>query len=587
MKHTFIKLGIFGIVLALLVGCLQDQTTSMVKEVEDQVTDTLMGIAPQIVDTLPKVELTHEEVQSLALLDTSFTVSEEEASSTVLSIIQELEQQNSGIGMKTAFRKPRTIASIKPFRRHKESLGKSSSASPEDTSSELYLINFADEQGFAVTSADRRVANGGLLAFVPEGNLLEGDTVDNPGMALFAEGLEEYIEEEKELFRERVEHLEPAIEKIAETLPDSIKEILLDSNQVSLRKKAGWEVINADTNRTLLWGLYLLYTYKKESEYVTSIKRPLSTVAWAQGDGVYGGDPIDDDLTYENTGVSCGNNKRPLSGCVATATAQIMAKYKHPKSIPKTRVKSVGSRKWTVPVRATTVDNGKRTLIAGTALNWNAMTADTSSRSSRLGYTGKRHISKLFAWIGEKVEMNYGCGESGSKNYKAADFLERQGYKVGRNRGYNFEDVVSSVDNGRMVLIRGYTEKNRSCTLFYCWNNYSNGHSWLIDGYMTRWYNVTTGMKLWTRDKSRLLWSPASSKTYFYDHFVHMNWGWGPGSYYNRQAEKGETYNGYFKSGVFSAFSKPISHKNENANFEKSDNHSRHFKYNLEGSRQL
>jgi hypothetical protein len=479
MKHTFIKLGIFGIVLALLAGCLQNHTTSTAQDVENQVADTSTSVESQIVDTLPKVELTHEEAQSLALLDTSFTVSEEEASSTVLSIIQELEQQNSGIGMKTTFRKPRTIASIKPFKRHKESLGKSSSTIPADTTSELYLINFADEQGFAVTSADRRVANGGLLAFVPEGNLNEGDTVDNPGMALFAEGLEEYIEEEKERFRERVEHLEPAIEKIAETLPDSIKEILLDSNQVSLRKKAGWEVIN-DEGRGVqsLWGLYIMYHYHIEKEYVRSIKPPISVVEWGQGDNVYkiGGDPIDDYLTYANTGVSCGYNRRPKAGCVATATAQIMAKYRYPA--------------W----------------INGRYMNWAPMSvypiAEYITNSDSRG-----DISTLFEWIGKEVGMKYGCKESNTLTSKGVDLLKRQGYHVGSKRGYNFNDVVSSINNGRMVLMQGFTGRHRPCFLGICATlNYNGGHAWVVDGYMTRWYTLATGIEIWSKNWSQLLY---------------------------------------------------------------------------------
>lgn len=64
------------------------------------------------------------------------------------------------------------------------------SRSENSDSSYIHIFNFEDNNGFAIMSGDKRVCP--VLAFVENGNLLEDEEVENPGFAIFLEGLAEY-----------------------------------------------------------------------------------------------------------------------------------------------------------------------------------------------------------------------------------------------------------------------------------------------------------------------------------------------------------------------------------------------------------
>lgn len=55
-----------------------------------------------------------------------------------------------------------------------------------------HVFNFEDDNGFAIMSGDRRVTP--LLALALDGSLHEGDTIDNPGLAMYLSKLGSYFE---------------------------------------------------------------------------------------------------------------------------------------------------------------------------------------------------------------------------------------------------------------------------------------------------------------------------------------------------------------------------------------------------------
>ena len=55
----------------------------------------------------------------------------------------------------------------------------------------FHIFNFEDESGFAIMSGDTRVTP--LLAYALEGNINQGDTIDNPGLALYMSRLSSYF----------------------------------------------------------------------------------------------------------------------------------------------------------------------------------------------------------------------------------------------------------------------------------------------------------------------------------------------------------------------------------------------------------
>ena len=55
----------------------------------------------------------------------------------------------------------------------------------------FHIFNFEDESGFAIMSGDTRVTP--LLAYALEGNINQGDTIDNPGLAIYLSRLNTYF----------------------------------------------------------------------------------------------------------------------------------------------------------------------------------------------------------------------------------------------------------------------------------------------------------------------------------------------------------------------------------------------------------
>lgn len=89
----------------------------------------------------------------------------------------------------------RHIASMVALRGEKESKVKTKAGSNDGAEVEMpdtlaYLFNFADNSGFTIIAADTRVANP-VLCYTGSGTL--GDTITNPGIAVFLVGAEYYI----------------------------------------------------------------------------------------------------------------------------------------------------------------------------------------------------------------------------------------------------------------------------------------------------------------------------------------------------------------------------------------------------------
>ena len=98
-------------------------------------------------------------------LSTSY-VSQEEAESTVLSVLRDLNylntKGNNDILISDSWSTPSLV-------------NKNVDGSPL-----FYIVNFEDDKGFAIAGADRRIPP--LLCLVEQGSLHKGDTLDNPGI---------------------------------------------------------------------------------------------------------------------------------------------------------------------------------------------------------------------------------------------------------------------------------------------------------------------------------------------------------------------------------------------------------------------
>ena len=209
--------------------------------------------------------------------------------------------------------------------------------------------------------------------------------------------------------------------------------------------------------------------------YATSVAPLLGGIAWNQGNPY--------NLLCPTLTNSSGNTERTVTGCVATATAQLMRYYKWP-------VNGTGSNSYIW-------ENGDKTLsmdFSQSTYDWDNMTETYNSNSST---AEKNAVSKLMYDCGISCNMDYGLSETGGSSASALDqvyglynffkydqgmrFLTRNYYKLA-----NWEALIKNeIDNKRPVL--------------YCGTGTDGGHAFIIDGYNNNGY-------------------------------FHFNWGWGGNS---------------------------------------------------------
>ncbi len=157
-------------------------------------------------------------------------------------------------------------------------VAKPATRSTEDVEVSFYLINYENNEGFAMVSTDSRATP--VYAYSDEGNLNPEDFETNPGLKIFLEGSIENYQIEVANYDDRL-----PIE-----LPDSS---LLDLGKVRIVEYDGG-----------------LFYEKKEQEIIN--KEALLTTYWRQ---------------RSPYGDACPNG---IGGCGPVAAAQIMAFHKHP-----------------------------------------------------------------------------------------------------------------------------------------------------------------------------------------------------------------------------------------------------------------
>lgn len=205
----------------------------------------------------------------------------------------------------------------------------------------------------------------------------------------------------------------------------------------------------------------------------------LGQIAWNQGDPY--------NLLCPTLTNASGNQERTVTGCVATATAQVMRYYKWP-------AKGNGTHTYTW-------ENGRKTLsmdFSQSTYDWDNMTETYGPNSST---AEKNAVAKLMYDCGISCDMNYNLSANGGSgatsiaqaaglyNYfdydRGMKYLYRDYYKLS-----DWENIViNEIDNKRPVLYSG--------------TGSGGGHAFIIDGYNQ-------------------------------DGYFHFNWGWGG------------TSNGYF-----------------------------------------
>ncbi len=188
------------------------------------------------------------------------------------------------------------------------------------------------------------------------------------------------------------------------------------------------------------------------------------------------------DLPYSLSTPICnqtGNHK--LTGCVATAMAQVMKYWEYPNNISWSILQN------SYPINSTT--------------------------------TSAYEVAGLMVDIGLAVNMNWGCNASSASSIAAKNAFKNDfGYNNSITYDdYHIDDIMQNLQWGYPVLLGGYrTRINLGWTYIYL-----NGHQWITDGLREEYnlYEVDCLIGCCTHDISYI----GKNHTYY----LHMNWGWG------------------------------------------------------------
>ncbi len=394
----------------------------------------------------------------------------------------------------------------------------------EEEKGDLYLLNFKNNQGYVLTSADRRVP--GVFAYNSQGYL--GDTIYNPGEAIALEGIESYIKRKKEEFnKNRLKLAVVAQEELFKKLTkeeqeELIKKGLFDKNGKRIITKSYDDDCFKLPNNDDYESSDRTEVVTTETPWVTTyLRKPMVKTLWSQSGGIYNKDLPN---CFFN------KSKKYKVGCVAVAVGQIMGFHKKPN------------------------------VFKGRTLDWEAMTKVKKGKMFSNIYDRKstssavKDIQHLLAKLGDDdlLKMEYGCKSSGTDDEDALRTFHKLGYSANLEE-YSTKKAIEEIKNNRVVYVSGYST---SKTILGLINWAENGHAWVLDGYVKKTQKVTVtihdecmGDRTWTDNISMEL--------------VHSNFGWG-GNLNGSSKSRGT---GWYHKGVFNANVGP----KETSNTYKSD----------------
>jgi hypothetical protein len=395
-------------------------------------------------------DMTNTQKPNLAKVS-SYTVSIEEAQKDLESILADVDPQTRGASSR------RTISSKYTYQVKTDA---NTRADGEETPS-VHIFNFADNQGYAIMSGDKRIPS--LLALTDSGHIDTTTVVDNPGLIAYLGCLES---------------------KIEEVIPNK-----------------RWE--EGDT----------AYVEYGEWETVT-LKPGLCKVKWDQNDPY-------------NMYCPMKNGYPVYTGCVATATAQLMSVYKYPLS------------------------------YNGYTFDWDNM-IPTKNRNDE-------HIARLMVELGNKENLDMSYGGSDANPYQSGAYIDNIPRTLknfnytngGEVIGFSSSKIENEIKAGYPVLIGGYATEIKHIKRILgikvkTTYEHRDGHCWLCHGLLVRRQEV----KHFVNDEYL-------GSSYRYENYLLYNWGW-----------SGDN-DGYFLSNVFDAYAR---HLPENTRAVMSD-HLYNFQY--------
>ena len=175
--------------------------------------------------------------------------------------------------------------------------------------------------------------------------------------------------------------------------------------------------------------------------------------------------------------------EQTVTGCVATAMAQLMNYYQWP-----------AATKAEIPAYTSLTHKfAMESVAAGTAIQWSDMSASYSNQY--LGTSSEDAVAQLMMLCGQSVKMDYNLNKYGGSgapsNDVAAALVNYFDYEETTTRW--IERIDYSYSQWQELL---YAELQAGRPVFYSGQSTGGGHAFLCDGYSS-------------------------------DDFFHVNWGWG------------------------------------------------------------
>lgn len=207
------------------------------------------------------------------------------------------------------------------------------------------------------------------------------------------------------------------------------------------------------------------------------------------------------------------NDGKCPSGCVAVAGAQMLY-YLHEKlgkpASFYTNGQCVGN-----------VDNH-------TFYFWDSDTSAFSNMALNLqsDEQSKYRSSLLIGWVGSEVGMDYGDNGSGAKiTDLKRNVFNGSGINCTYTENFDRNVIWTQVLSNEPVLLGGYRNKKTVLGLF---PKYSNGHAWIVDGYVIS-HSIKRYIYEWKSKTQNDLYEYGERKEEFVTEdykYVLMNWGW-------------------------------------------------------------
>ncbi|MCQ2226307.1 MAG: C10 family peptidase [Bacteroidales bacterium] len=470
MKKTFKWLFVF---LFMMSCSVQDiEMTEKERSLND---DELVDEGNLLESDKDVIELTDQEQTVLtAMSRESVKLSPEEVMDMALSVFDDA-YGNKSLNV-------RRVASCLPLISKGYLTSNLKSAYEESDDTLAYIVNFEDSLGYVVLAADVR-AGCDVLAYNEVGTFNEEN--DNPGVGLFMEQAEDYI-------RASIEDYEITKDSILADLYEKLEMGTGGNKALRQPTVSSKDVVIITTD--VICGNW------------KTIKRvaPLSVVEWGQSK------PFNQHIDFY-----CDEKGQPAPvGCVALATAQIMAKWKYPSRIGNFYFD------WNEMVRYTAKYSFEHRKDYLTNNMWR-----TYASEKNMSLTSVSNIGRLLQVIGEKIGIKYGCDGSSGYTSKAIALMKSLGYSSDNVAPYTFSAVKASIDNGSIVMAEGFSDKS--------------GHAWNYDGYLQKKRDVRTTIYTLIESKKGISRETKTVTSCEYSDYVHINWGWSG------------IDNGYYLSNVF------------------------------------